>query len=145
MKLPKEFEYYIKKGIIRKISPDISRSKFLLEEAKNSLIGLNERIKIIGINNNNANSIIKDCYDIIMEIIRSRLLNIGYTASGQYSHEAEVSYLINLDYPEADIIFLNELRYFRNSITYYGKMLDHDYAKRVFKFTEKIIQRLLKI
>ena len=47
----------------------------------------------MGIDDDNANSIVKDCYDIIMELIRAKLLLDGYSSSGQFAHEAEVSYL----------------------------------------------------
>lgn len=142
MKLPKEFEYYVKKGIIRKSAPDKPRAEFLIEESQTSLEGLNERVKIIGINNKNANSIIKDCYDILMEMIRAKLFLAGYSSSGNYGHEAEISYLNELKFPENDISFLNELRYFRNSITYYGKILDKEYAKKVYDSLSKIIKKL---
>jgi len=142
MRLPKEFEYYLKKKIIRKISPDLSRAKFLLKESEISLEGLKERIKIIGINNKNSNSIIRDCYNIIMEKIRARLLLKGYSSSGNYSHEAELSYLRKIGFSDNEISFLNNLRYFRNSSIYYGKLLDKEYAKRVFDFLIKIKKRL---
>lgn len=145
MKLPKKFQEYIKIGIVRKISPDKSRAKFLISESGNSLEGLKERVEKIGINNKNANSIIKDCYDIIMELIRAKLLLEGYTSSGQYSHEAEVSYLMELDFSDNEVAFLNELRYFRNSVTYYGKILDKLYAEKVFDFMNKILPRLYKL
>ena len=93
--------------------------------------GLKERIKMMGVNNKNANSIIKDCYDIIMERIRAKLLLEGYSSSGSYAHEAEISYLKKLEFLDSEISFLNELRYFRNSITYYGKLLDTEYARKV--------------
>jgi hypothetical protein len=32
MKLPREFEYYLNSGIIKKASPDKSRAEFLIEE-----------------------------------------------------------------------------------------------------------------
>lgn len=142
MKLPKEFDYYVKKKIIRKSNPDKPRAEFLLKESKVSLGGLKERIKIIGINEKNANSIIKDCYDIIMETIRARLLLAGYVSSGGYAHEAEISYLKKLGFPDNEVSFLNELRHFRNSITYYGKVLDKNYAKMVFDFLNKIYPKL---
>jgi hypothetical protein len=142
MRLPKEFEYYLKEGIIRRISPDKSRSEFLFKESEVSLEGLNERIKIIGINNKNANSIIKDCYDIILERIRAILLRKGFSSSGQYAHEAEVSYLFKLNFSENEISFLNQLRYFRNSVTYYGKILDKEYAIKVYNFLKKILKKL---
>jgi len=145
MNLPKEFEYYVKNGIIRKLSIDKPRAEFLIKESEVSLEGLRERIKIIGINNKNANSIIKDCYDIIMEMIRAKLFLDGYSSSGRYAHEGEVSYLKKLEFPESEISFLNELRYFRNSVIYYGKVLDKEYASKVVEFLEKVNPKLRKI
>jgi len=78
----------------------------------------------------------------MMELLRARLLLEGYNSSGSYSHEAEVSYMKNLKFSENEIIFMNELRYFRNSITYYGKILDEEYALKVFNFLEKIYPTL---
>jgi len=98
----------------------------------------------MGINDLNSNSIIKDCYDIVMEMIRAKLLLEGYSSSGSYAHEAEISYLEKLGFPENQISFLNELRYFRNSITYYGKILDTEYAQKVFDFLTKIVGELKK-
>ena len=77
-----------------------------------------------------------------MELIRAKLLLEGYSSSGNYAHEAEISYLTEMKFLENDISFLNELRYFRNSITYYGKILDKEYAKKVYDFLNKIIKRL---
>ena len=144
MKLPKEFEYYVRTGLIRKLTPDKSRAEFLKKESEISLKGLKERIRVMGINNRNANSIIKDCYDIIMELIRAKLLLKGYSSSGNYSHEAEISYLSKLGFPNSEISFLNELRYFRNSVTYYGKILDSEYAKKVVGFLNKTVVKLKK-
>ncbi len=141
----KEFEYYLSNEIIRKVSQDKPRAEFLLKESETSLIGLKERVKIMKINEFNANSIVKDCYDIIMEIIRAKMLLEGYSASGSHSHEGEVSYLKNKNITDNEIIFINELRYFRNSVNYYGKILDKEYAKKVFDFTEKVVPKLKNI
>ena len=142
MKLPKPFKEYEKEGIIKKGSPDRSRAEFLVNESSNSLEGLKERIDKIGINDKNANSIIKDCYDIIMEIIRGKMLLKGYKSSGLYAHEAEVSYSRELGFSDTEISFLNEVRYFRNGITYYGKILNKEYAEKVFEFLNKIRKKL---
>jgi hypothetical protein len=128
------FGEFLKKGIVRKITPDKARANFLITEADNTFEGLKERINKIGINEKNANSIIKDCYDIIMEIIRARLFLDGYMASGLNAHEAEVSYLKILNFSEKEVLFINDLRYFRNSITYYGKILDKEYSTKVVNF-----------
>jgi len=145
MRLPNEFEYYLRQGIMRKISPDKSRARFLTEESEISLEGLNERIRIIKINDKNANSIIKDCYDIIIEMIRAKLFLDGYSASGNYAHEAEISYMRRLGFTENEISFMNELGYFRNSVTYYGKILDKEYADKIYNFLIKLYPKLKRI
>jgi hypothetical protein len=142
MNSPKQFEEYIAKGIIRKISPDKSRAEFLANESVLSLEGLKDIIEKIGIDEKNANSIIKECYDIMMELIRAKLLLKGYNSSGQYAHEAEVAYARNLGLNENEISFLNELRYSRNSAIYYGKIFSTEYAKKVFDFLNKILGKL---
>jgi len=148
MRLPNDFEFYIKQAIIRKQSPDRSRAQFLISESETSFQGLRKRVEVMGINKFNANSIIKDAYDIIMELIRAKLLLEGYSAAGNYAHEAEISYLKKLGFPENKLRFLNQLRYFRNSINYYGKILDEQYAKQVFEFlnqNHKKIKATLRI
>lgn len=145
MRMPKKFEEYLKLGIAKKVSPDKHRAAFLINESKNSVEGLKERIEKIEVNSKNANSIIKDCYDIIMELIRAKMLLDGYSCSGQYAHEAEISYLMDLNFSDNDVAFLNELRYFRNGITYYGKILDKIYAEKVILFLKKFYPKLSKI
>ena len=145
MKPAKTFDEYVKDATIKKVSINKAKAEFLINESQNSLEGLKERIELIGINNKNANSIIKDCYDMLMELIRADLLLKGYNSSGYFAHEAEISYLIKLKFSEEDVSFLNEIRFFRNSITYQGKILDKDYAEKVYTFLNKIYQRLKDI
>lgn len=142
MSLPLSFDSYLRKRAARKITPDRARANFLIIEADISFEGLKERIDKIGINDKNANSIIKDCYDVIMEIIRAKMLIDGYSASGHNAHEAEVSYLRKLGFEDREVSFINELRYFRNSVTYYGKLLDKEYAKKIVDFLMKNHKRL---
>lgn len=145
MNLPKEFEEYVKQGIIKRCSINKPRAEFLINESQKSLKGLHERVDMMGINDNNANSIVKDCYDIIMELIRAKLLLKGYSSAGQFAHEAEISYLKKFEFSDNEISFLNDLRYFRNSVTYYGKILSIEYAKQVVEFTKKICLKLKEI
>ena len=142
MKLPKEFEEYLRNGIIKKSSVNKSRAEFLINESEKSLKGLRKRLKLMGIDEDNTNSIVKDCYDIIMELIRSKLLLDGYSSSGNFAHEAEISYMKKSGFSNSEILFINDLRYFRNSITYYGKILDVEYTKQVVEFTNKIYPKL---
>ena len=145
MNLPKEFALYVKSGVIKKSSPDIRRAEFLVQETLKALSGLNERLELVGINENNANSIIKDCHDILLELIRAKLLISGYNSSGQFSHEAEVAFLKMLNFPDTEIAFMNDLRYYRNGALYYGKTSNSEYASKVVAFTKKIQPKLMKL
>ncbi|MBI2045053.1 hypothetical protein HYT23_03270 [Candidatus Pacearchaeota archaeon] len=77
-----------------------------------------------------------------MELIRAKLLLEGYSASGSFAHEGEISYLKKIGFSDSEISFLNELRYSRNSITYYGKILNKEYAEKVYAFLNKVIVKL---
>lgn len=136
------FEEYLEQGIMKRCSINKSRAQFLIEETEKTFRGLNKRLKVIGIDEDNANSIIKDCYDIIMELIRAKLLLAGYCSAGQFAHEAEVMYLKKCGFSESEVAFINDLRYFRNSVTYYGKILNIEYAEKVVEFTIRIYPKL---
>jgi len=69
---------------------------------------------------------------------------IGYSASGQGAHEAEVSYLRELGFSEKDVQFADQLRYFRNGILYYGTSIDKEYADKVLEFTKTVHSKLKK-
>lgn len=142
MNIPFDFNYYIKEGIVRKHSPIIPRAEFLIKETQKSFIGLTERVEKIGINEFNANSIIKDIHDIIIEKIRAKMLLDGYNASGNFAHEAEVSYMRNLGCSDFEMSFVNELRQARNGINYYGKMYESNYAKLCYDFLIQLNPKL---
>ncbi len=140
-----QFEEYVQQGVIKKCSVNMPRAEFLIAESEKSLRGLHKRVEIMGIDEDNANSIIKDCYDIIMELIRAKLLLTGYCSTGQFAHEAEVSYLKKQGFSDNEVLFMNNLRYFRNSVTYYGKILNVEYGEQVVEFTKKIYPKLKKM
>ena len=138
----KSFEEYVASGIVKKHSPDKLRANSLNEDAEMAYDSIKEIIEKVGINDKNPNTIIKGSYDIIMQLIRSKMFFDGYNSSGQGAHEAEVSYLEVLEYDEKDVQFLNQLRYFRNGIAYYGKSFEKDYAEKVVEFLDKIYPKL---
>ncbi len=134
----KEFNEFLKKGIVKKQSPDNSRANALIKEAQNDYEFLKEILNKIPLSDKNSNRIIIDSYDIIMKVIRSKMLKQGLNASGYGAHEAEVAYLKKLGFSEKEIEFANQLRYFRNGIEYYGKSFDKGYAKEVLDFMERV-------
>ena len=141
----KLFEEYLREGIVKKQTPDLSRAKSLIKEAKESYNVLTGIIERIGLNNQNANYIIKNCYDIIMELIRAKIFLSGFSSSGIGAYESEVSYLKEIGFKDTEVEFADQLRYFRNGILYYGKSFDKEYAKKVLVFLNKIYKRLKNV
>lgn len=142
MKNLKDFKEFLKEGTVRKQFPDKVRAKDLMEESDRKYDFLKVILNKIGINNKNANDIIESCYDILIKLIRAKMLLEGFSASGAGAHEAEVSYLKESNFLEEDVRFMNQLRYFRNGIMYYGKRFDKEYAEKVLRFLEKIRKKL---
>ena len=140
MKVVKKFEEYINEGIVKRISPDMNRSKNLLQESEKKFHLLENNIVKLGVDDDNANDFVEYCYNIIMFFIRSKMLEEGYSSSGQGAHEAEVAFARELNFSEAQIEFLDQLRYFRNGILYYGKQFDAEYALKVIEFTKKCVK-----
>src|SRR3990167_2779362 len=145
MRAIRNFEDSIKEKIVKKQSIDKSRAEFLIKESENSYNNLLEKIQKIELSDNNANDFVKSCYDIIMEIIRAKMLLEGYNASGFGAHEAEVSYMRILGFYENDVQFADQIRFFRNGMLYYGTQLDRIYAEKVLEFTKKIYTKLKDI
>jgi len=144
----KEFNEYVKQGIVKKQAKDNSRAESLIKESERRLVSLKVYLKKIGLNDENANDIIENCYNIIIGFIRSKMLLQGFNSSGTGAHEAEISYLRELNFSETEISFANQLRYFRNGIMYYGKQFDKEYANKVMNFLSDFypkIKNCLKI
>jgi len=144
MKDIKDFEEFIKKEVVKKQSPNRIRAEFLVKESEKNysfLLQLLDKFKITDIN---ANTIIKLCYDLLMEIIRAKMLLDGYNASGFEAHKAEIAYLKVLGFEEKDVKFADQMRYYRNGMLYYGTSLDKEYAEKVIEFTKKNYLKLKK-
>ena len=141
----KPFEDFIKDGVIKRISVNRDRAKSLISESERKMRSVKLQLEKIGINEDNANDYVEHCFDSLMNLIRAKLYLNGYYASGQGAHEAEVSYLRELDFTEKDIQFADQLRYFRNGILYYGTALDKEYANKVFAYTKKIHSKLREL
>jgi len=138
----KEFREFLEKGIIRKQSPNNPRARDLVQESERKEKSLKQILDKIGLTNDNANDIIEYGYDILISLIRSKLYEKGYKSGGEGAHEAEVSFMKELGFSDIETKFMDELRYFRNGIKYYGKRFDENYAKKVLEFMAKAIKKL---
>jgi len=145
MKAIKDFEYFIGEGVVKKQKPDKSRAEFLIREAEQGRDYLHKLIEKMHVDDRNANNYVKECYDILMELIRAKMLLNGLNASGFGAHEAEVSYTRTIGFSEAEVQSLDQMRFFRNGMLYYGVIIDKEYAKKVIGFFDKIYPRLMRL
>ena len=145
MKIVRSFEDYCNEGVIRKITPDPHRARSLLASSDRKLRSLRLNLEKVGVTNDNANDHAESCYDILLLLVRAHLYQQGYAGSGQGAHEAEIAYLQTLHFPETEVGFLDQLRYFRNGILYYGTTIDIEYAQTVIAFTNRMQPKLRKL
>jgi len=145
MRAVKPFEEFIREGIVKVQSSDKSRANFLIKESEQNYSYLLELIKKMGVRDTNANNYIKNCYDLLMELVRAKMLLKGYNSSGSGAHESEVAYCRGLGFSEVEIQFLDQMRFFRNGMLYYGTILDREYAEKVIEFTKKVYSKLRKL
>ena len=141
----KQFQDFVNEGVVKRVAADKERAKSLIKEADRKMKSLNEQLEKIGIKDENANDYVEYCYDIILNLIRAKLLVQGFSATGQGAHEAEISYLRELGFSEKDTMFADQLRYFRNGILYYGTSLDKEYADSVIKFQSRLCRKLKEV
>ncbi|MBU1204183.1 MAG: hypothetical protein KKG60_03905 [Nanoarchaeota archaeon] len=145
MRLLNDFDFYVKIGIVKKQLPDRLRAASLINETNDSYLSLIDFFKKIGVTDRNANHFVKNAYDVIMGLIRAKMILEGYNSSGKGAHEAEVAYFKKLGFNDNEVEFINQLRYFRNGIMYYGKRFDEDYVKKVLNFLEKVVPKLKRL
>jgi len=136
------FSRFLKTGTVKKQNSDIPRAESLISESKNRYIFLKEIIKKIGLDEKNTNYIVESVYDILIELIRAKMLIGGFKASGHSAHAAEVSYMEIMGFSEEEMETMDRLRHFRNRIKYYGKKLPLEYAEKIINFLEKTYIKL---
>lgn len=104
-----------------KASPNKERAASLIETA-------NERISIIKeINEKNCNFVFEDYYSSVLELIQAIVILRGYKVS---NHICIGYYLRDVMKREDMFRIFDDIRYKRNSLTYYGKMMEFEVAKQ---------------
>ncbi|MBS3099090.1 HEPN domain-containing protein [Candidatus Pacearchaeota archaeon] len=122
----------------KKNSPDVKRAESLIETAK-------ERINLIKeINEKNCNFVFEDYYTSLFELLQALTFKKGFNI---LNHVCLGYYLRDILKREELYRIFDDIRYKRNSLTYYGKKMDFETAKdtieRCKKFF-KIIEEELK-
>lgn len=133
----KDFEFFLKKGDVKKQNPDgnLSNATFKdsldrLELSKNLL----QKAK--------PKYVLENAYEAMREAADSILYHEGYKS---FSHEASIVYLIKKGFSEPDIIEFDRFRRIRNGIKYYGGSCDEFDADSAIRLAEKIIGKIKKM
>src|SRR3989338_6938814 len=115
------------------ITPDIPRAESLIETA-------NERISLIKeINAKNCNFVFEDYYTSILELLQAIAFKNGYNIS---NHVCLGFYLRDILKREDLYWVFDDLRFKRNSLTYYGSRMDYETAKQAIEKCRRIIKEL---
>jgi len=118
-----------------KCSSDKGRAKSLIETA-------DERIKLIKeINEKNCNFVFEDYYTSILELLQAIVVIEGYKIT---NHVCLGFYLRDILKREDLYLIFDDLRYKRNSLTYYGKRMDFETAKKAVEKSKKLIESIKK-
>ncbi|HUS49390.1 MAG TPA: hypothetical protein VMZ91_04455 [Candidatus Paceibacterota bacterium] len=130
-----EFADFIGKDVKKQ-----ARNEILARALVNSSNKGAEHVKKQEINEENAEYIVAEVYDVIRELIEAKLSLDGYKS---YSHEATVLFLKKFpEFKEEDIYFLDNLRKIRNGIKYYGKGASVNEAEKALDFMSSILPKL---
>lgn len=131
-----DWEDCIKNNTARKVTPDRSRAKSLIETAK-------QRIEVISeINKKNCNFVFEDYYTSIMELLQAKTFIKGYNI---LNHLCLGYYLREILKREDLYQIFDDLRYKRNSLTYYGKQMEFEVAKQAIEKCKRLFEEIEKI
>lgn len=115
------------------ITPDLRRAESLIETAK-------ERISLIKeINEKNCNFVFEDYYTSLLELLQAITFKRGFNV---LNHVCLGYYLRDFLKRNDLYILFDDIRYKRNSLTYYGSRMDYETAKQVIEKCKRIIKEL---
>jgi len=109
--------------MITKITPDLQKAKALIKMAEITLERL-EKTNIFGYPSNT----LVDYYDIIHKLLEAIALKEGAKAKGEGAHQELIDYVAKqLRLDEQTRQFLQQLRDYRNRVSYEGFMIQKDF------------------
>ncbi len=119
----------------KKVTPDVIRAKSLIETAK-------ERINLVKeINERNCNFVFEDYYTSIIEILQAIAFKKGFNI---LNHICLGFYMRDVLKREELYRVFDDLRFKRNSLTYYGHRMDFGTAKQAIEECKKLIKEIEK-
>jgi len=115
------------------VTPDLNRAESLIETAK-------ERISLIQkVNEKNCNFVFEDYYTSLLELLQAKTFKKGFNILNHLC----LGYYLRDVLNRGDLYLLfDDLRYKRNSLTYYGSRMDFETAKQAIEKCKKMIKEL---
>lgn len=118
----------------KKITPDIHRAISLRETA-------HERINLItDITKKNSNFVFEDYYTSLLELLQAKTFCEGYNVLNHICLGFYIRDILKDDY---SFLVFDDLRYKRNSLTYYGIRMEFETALEAINKCKKLIKTLL--
>lgn len=120
----------------RKITPDPKRAKSLIETA-------HARTKLISnIDEENCNFVFEDYYTSLLEILQAIMFNKGLNVQ---NHICIGYYLRDIMKRDDWFRTFDDLRYKRNSLTYYGSRMEYAIAKQTIERCKELIKEISSV
>ena len=123
----------IESNSAREVSPNTERANSLIEIAE-------ERISIIkDIDEKNCNFVFEDYYTSLLELLQALVVKKGYKI---LNHLCLGYYLRDVLTRDDLYRVFDDLRYKRNSLTYYGNRMDFDTSKQAIEKCRELIKEI---
>jgi len=127
--------------MITSVQKDLQKATSLKKAAERSLERLNLTNK-----EKFPEDTLTDYYDIIHKLLEAITLSEGIKFKGEDAHQELIDYVINTNKSGEKIrIFLQQMRDFRNRISYEGLTINENYVKTNSNLINEIISKLLEI
>ena len=127
--------------MIRKIQPDPQKAASLRNMAKITWERLEETDKM-----KYPSNTLKDYYDSIHELLEALTLQEGIKVKGEGAHQELIDYVVKkYSFPENERIFLQQIREYRNKISYEGFMIDPEFMERNDAKIKVILKKLFRM
>ena len=132
------FKDCIDNSLASKVSVDVFKINSLVETSKARIIFL----ETLEIKENNASFIFEGYYSSLLEVLHGIILKNEYKIN---NHICLGYFLRDILKREDLYILFEDCRYKRNSLVYYGKIMDVDIANKSLKSIKELIKKLEKI
>ncbi|MBI2130212.1 hypothetical protein HYU10_00415 [Candidatus Woesearchaeota archaeon] len=133
----KEFEFFLKKGEVKRQSPDKNLSIAAFKDSMERLEFSRSLSKTV-----KPKFVLENAYESMREAADSLLYLEGYKS---FSHEASIVYLGKKGFNGHDMAEFDRFRRIRNGIKYYGKDCDESDAESAIILAEKIINQIKEL